>query len=79
MSLRKRISETARKPAPVLPAETTIARGEGSALLTFALYLGIFLLPYIFAWFTLREGHGTVARVISFTWMIITIAALLTT
>lgn len=32
----------------------------------FLLGLGIFLLPIIFVWFTLRKGHSTLARVISF-------------
>jgi hypothetical protein len=31
--------------------------------------IGIFLLPIIFAWFTLRAGHSTRSRVISFVWM----------
>ena len=35
--------------------------------------LGIFFLPYIFSWFTLRQGHTTLARVISFGWMILLI------
>lgn len=37
----------------------------------FLLGLGIFLLPLIFAWFTLRQGHTTRARVISFVWLIL--------
>lgn len=35
--------------------------------------LGIFFLPYIFSWFTLRQGYTTLARVVSFGWMIILI------
>ncbi|MDR9767659.1 hypothetical protein RJP56_16480 [Shewanella baltica] len=35
-----------------------------------ALGLGIFLLPIIFAWFTLRKGYSVRARVISFVWLI---------
>ena len=35
--------------------------------------IGIFLLPIVFAWFTLRKGHTTKAKVISFMWMIIPI------
>jgi hypothetical protein len=31
--------------------------------------LGIFLIPYIFAWFTLRDGHSTTSRAASFTWL----------
>lgn len=37
----------------------------------FLLGLGIFLFPVIFAWFTLRRGHTTKARVISFVWLFI--------
>ncbi|MDO4896145.1 MAG: DUF4236 domain-containing protein [Moraxella sp.] len=37
----------------------------------FLLGFGIFILPIIFAWFTLRQGHTTRARVISFAWLIL--------
>lgn len=37
------------------------------------LAIGILLLPIIFAWFTLRQGHSTVGRVVSMGWMIVTI------
>ncbi|WP_411676723.1 DUF4236 domain-containing protein [Acinetobacter pittii] len=33
--------------------------------------LGILLMPYIFAWFTLRTGYSSTARWISFIWMIL--------
>ncbi|QNH52285.1 DUF4236 domain-containing protein [Acinetobacter venetianus] len=33
--------------------------------------LGIFLMPYIFSWFTLRTGYSSIARWISFIWMIV--------
>lgn len=32
--------------------------------------IGIFIMPYIFAWFTLRSGYSSTARWISFIWMI---------
>lgn len=32
--------------------------------------IGIFLMPYIFAWFTLREGYSKPARFISFGWFV---------
>lgn len=35
------------------------------------LILGIFLLPIVFAWFTLRQGHSTLSRVLSFIWLLI--------
>lgn len=31
--------------------------------------LGIFVIPMIFSWFTLRKGHTTTARVVSFVWL----------
>lgn len=31
--------------------------------------IGIFLLPIVFAWFTLRKGHSTLARVLSLGWL----------
>lgn len=31
--------------------------------------IGIFLMPYIFAWFTLRDGYSKLARFISFGWL----------
>lgn len=34
--------------------------------------IGIFLIPLIFAWFTLRKGHTTKAKVISFIWLALT-------
>lgn len=40
--------------------------------------IGIFLLPIIFAWFTLRKGHSVVARVVSLGWLgIVVIATIL--
>lgn len=36
---------------------------------------GIFVMPYIFAWFTLRKGYSTAARVISFGWMVLVVGA----
>lgn len=36
----------------------------------FLLGLGIFLLPFIFAWFLLRSGHSTLSRIIGFGWMV---------
>lgn len=32
--------------------------------------IGIFIMPYIFAWFTLREGYSKLARFISFGWLL---------
>ena len=35
--------------------------------------IGIFLIPIIFVWFTLRQGYSTLARVVSFVWLILTL------
>lgn len=43
------------------------ANGRQVSLL---LGVGILFMPYIFTWFTLREGHSTVSRVVSFLWLI---------
>ncbi|WP_444922855.1 hypothetical protein ACJJH9_11695 [Microbulbifer sp. DLAB2-AF] len=39
----------------------------------FFLGVGIFLLPIIFSWFTLRKGYSALARGLSFTWLILCI------
>lgn len=36
--------------------------------------IGILLMPLIFAWFTLRKGYSTKAKVISFTWLLLILA-----
>ena len=43
--------------------------GSGKRDVSFLLGVGIFFLPIIFAWFTLRDGHSTVSRVVSFIWL----------
>lgn len=35
--------------------------------------IGIFLLPIIFAWFTLRRGHSTLSRIVAFVWLGVTL------
>ena len=37
--------------------------------------LGIFIMPYIFAWFTLRKGHSKLSQAISFGWLAFMILA----
>ena len=46
--------------------QTNATRKVGAAL-----GIGIFLLPWIFAWFLLRKGYSNTARLISFGWMLI--------
>jgi hypothetical protein len=38
------------------------------------LAIGIFFIPYIFAWFTLRKGYSVQARIISGLWLVIAFA-----
>lgn len=33
------------------------------------LFIGIFFIPYIFSWFTLRKGHSNRSRILSFLWL----------
>jgi hypothetical protein len=51
----------ANAPAQVRPVSTLLG-------------IGIFLVPLIFSWFTLRKGHTTKAKVISFAWLILSLA-----
>ena len=39
--------------------------------------LGIFLVPYIFVWFTLREGYSASTRIIVFLWLVFSMIAYL--
>ena len=43
-------------------------KNQGTSLI---LKVGIFLLPPIFAWFTLRKGVSNTARAVAFIWMLI--------
>ena len=40
----------------------------------FLLGIGIFFLPLIFSWFTLRKGHTTKAKIVSFGWLVLCLA-----
>ena len=35
--------------------------------------IGILFIPLIFAWFTLRKGHTTKAKIISFVWLVLSL------
>lgn len=51
--------------------ETTFSDGLNSARKVGApLGIGILILPWFFAWFLLREGYSTFARIIGFGWMV---------
>lgn len=47
------------------PNTTTASRSVGLLL-----GIGILFLPMLFSWFTLRKGHSTKSRVISFCWLV---------
>ncbi len=36
--------------------------------------IGIAFIPLLFSWFTLRKGYSTLARVVSFSWLVVTLA-----
>jgi hypothetical protein len=38
--------------------------------------IGIFVMPYIFSWFTLRKGHSTLARGLAFGWFVLVLIGL---
>ncbi len=65
---------TAPPPAPPPqsaapgPAPSTNA-GDETKKVGVLLGLGIFVMPFLFAWFTLRKGHTTVAKAASFGWL----------
>ncbi|MDO9622874.1 MAG: hypothetical protein Q7J46_02640 [Pseudomonas sp.] len=59
-------------PARVPDALVVAPRSVG-----FGLGLGIFLLPVVFTWFLLRQGHSTTSRIIGFAWFALTLFAVL--
>lgn len=40
-------------------------------------WVGVALMPYIFAWFTLSKKHGVISRVVAFGWMIVVVSILM--
>jgi len=61
--------ETARnKPLQQVPSLPFMPNFERKV--SILLGIGIFIMPYIFAWFTLREGYSKSARFISFGWLL---------
>jgi hypothetical protein len=53
-------------------SETVLTPGAGAAgtrKVSFLLGVGILFLPYVFAWFLLRTGYSTLARIVSFSWL----------
>ncbi|MBW2039469.1 MAG: DUF4339 domain-containing protein [Deltaproteobacteria bacterium] len=60
-----KVSETMHREG----AEQQVDQSQGRKV-GIALGLGIFFLPYVFAWFTLRKGHTRGARLLSFAWLV---------
>lgn len=48
----------------------TVKKKSKRRKVSLPLFLGIWVFPFIFSWFTLRKGHSNLARVISFFWLI---------
>lgn len=57
---------------------TDIAMHGEARKVSIPLAIGIFLLPIIFAWFTLRKGYGRVARATALSWMGVSVLVLVT-
>lgn len=62
----------ARQAVPV----QTAAGVPASRSVGFWLGLGIFLVPLVFVWFLLRQGHSTTSRVIGFAWLALALLAM---
>lgn len=59
-----------RQQVPALPFMPKLERK-----VSILLGIGIFIMPYIFAWFTLRDGYSKSARFISFGWLLFLVFA----
>lgn len=64
-SMQMNMSPIGAQVPPPLPFMPKIERK-----VSILLGIGIFIMPYIFAWFTLREGYSKPARFISFGWFV---------
>lgn len=56
-------------PLTQIPELQSQTQAEQTRKVGFALGIGIFFIPFIFAWFTLRKGHSDVSRALSFGWL----------
>ena len=64
-------------PSPILPHSSSIHDiGSNQRQVSIVLGIGIFFIPFLFAWFTIRQGYSTVSRAISMVWMIVYIFAM---
>lgn len=55
------------KPPPV--AASLVANTHEHRKVSIPLIFGIFLVPYIFCWFLLREGYSKQSRIVGFGWL----------
>lgn len=55
---------------PVQEAPAILA-ASATRKVSLRLGIGIFVLPFLFSWFTLRPGYGKKARVIAFAWLFV--------
>ena len=64
--------------APSNLGPTAVLASEKKGIeVSFLLGVGIFLMPFVFAWFLLRDGYSKKSRVISFVWMAISVLTLI--
>ena len=64
--IKKTIERTAASPTPERASPSKRQRGIGNAILAG----GVLLLPFVFAWLTLRRGYPWAVRLASFGWMV---------
>ena len=71
-SAPKSHSKITQAPPPIVSPHVTDTRSNQRQQRPVSIWLGIgiFLVPIIFAWFTLRQGYSTLSRVISMAWLL---------
>lgn len=59
--------------APACPhcGKPNVVDNERLRSVGFGLSIGIFLLPILFSWFTLRKGHSAAVKALAFTWLLL--------
>ena len=60
---------------PLLSQVTSAQALQQGRKVGLLLALGIIFMPLIFAWFTLRQGYGSTARVLAFGWLALLIVS----
>lgn len=63
-------------PIKVNAIEALNKESFGTQLKVVSFYFGLILMPFIFAWFTLKKGFSKTARIFSFAWLILWVMAL---